>query len=501
LDTQEAIVDKKGDNQSTGSIRGSSTGIGNLCMGETQTKDVGYTLAGNIARIRYEDIPGDVVDITKKTILDIFGTILGGSGAGAGIKEIVEVVKDGGGKEESSIIGYGMKTNAWMAAFANGAMAHALDYDNVHDDAFTHPSTSTVPAAFAVAERVGKVNGKNFITAVALGDDLHCRLGYALCRAGDFSTQGAWMPPLVLGGFAAAAVSAKLFGLDEERIVDAFGIAFNRTGGSLEIIHDPGLLRGLYAAFPGITGVLAAVMAKYGIPGIKTCFEGKAGLFNVYFRGIYDRDSLTKGLGEVFEGAGVSFKPWPSCRFTNPYVDATLQIVKEHNILPEQVKEIVASYEADNVKNCCEPITARQNPQTPPEAKLSLPFTIAMAVGLRKMEIGDFSPENIKSEVLLSLARKVTPRFDPGLKSSSKTMLPAVVEIKTIDGKAFSKRVDLVYGHPQNPMSWDDLVKKFRDCASYSARPISEKNIDGVVEMITRLEDVQDMREIVGLVS
>jgi 2-methylcitrate dehydratase PrpD len=484
----EAIVDKRRGND-------------NLCMGEIQGKDVGYTLAANIARIRYEDLPRDVVDVTKKTILDILGTILGGSGAGAGIREIVEVVKDGGGRGESSVFSYGIKTNAWMAAFANGAMAHAIDYDNVHDDAFTHPSTSTVPAAFAVAERVGKVNGKDFITAIALGDDLHCRLGYALCRAGDFPTQGAWMPPLALGGFAAAAVSAKLLGFDEERIVDTFGIAFNRTGGTLEIIHDPGLLRGLYAAFPGITGVLAAVMAEHGIPGIKTCFEGKAGLYNVYFRGIYDRDSLTKDLGKVFEGAGVSFKPWPSCRFTNAYVDATLQIVKEQNILPEQVKEIVASYEADNVRNCCEPIAARQNPQTPPEAKLSLPFTIAMAVGLRKMEIGDFSPENIKSEVLLSLARKVTARFDPELKSDSKTMLPAVVEIKTIDGKIFSKRVDLVYGHPQNPMSWDDLIRKFRDCASYSAKPISGKNIDQVVEMITRLEDVQDVREIVGLVS
>ena len=171
---------------------------------------------------------------------------------------------------------------------------------------------------------------------MALGDDLHCRLGYALCRAGDFSTQGAWMPPLVLGGFAAAAVSAKLVGLDEDRIVDAFGIVFTRTGGSLEIIHDPGLLRGLYAAFPGISGVLAAIMAHHGIPGIKSCFEGKAGLFNVYFRVVYDRDSLMNDLGRVFEGAGVSFKPWPSCSFTNAYVDATFQIVREQNIFPKR---------------------------------------------------------------------------------------------------------------------------------------------------------------------
>ena len=141
-------------------------------------------------------------------------------------------------------------------------------------------------------------------------------------------------------------------------------------------------------------------MAHQGITGIKTCFEGKAGLYNTYFRGVYDRESLTKELGRTFEGEGVSFKPWPSCRFTNPYVDATLKIVNEYDILPRDIAEIRAHYEADNVRNCCEPFAARRRPRSPPEAKLSLPFTIAMAVVLRKMEIGDFSPEKIKGTLL-----------------------------------------------------------------------------------------------------
>ena len=468
---------------------------------ETHVQDVGYALAANIAKVKYEDIPSDVVDVTKKSILDTLGTIIGGSGAGAGTKEIVELVKEGGGKKESSIIGHRVKTNAWMASFANGAMAHALDYDNVHDDAFTHPTISTLPAALAVVERVGRVNGKEFITAMTLSDDLNCRLAYSLSRPGNPAAQGDWMPPLVLGGFAAAAVSAKLLRLDQEKIVDAFGIAFNRTGGSLEIILDPGLLRGLYAAFPAITGVLAALMAERGIPGIKTCFEGRAGLYNVYFRGVYDRASLTKGLGKVFEGAGVSFKPWPACRFTNPYIDATLQIVKEQNLRPEDVAEIVVCYEAENVRNCCEPLEVKQNPMTPPEAKLSIPFTIAIAIARRRVEIADFSSDSIREPVLLSLARKVTPRYDPQLKGDSKTMLPAVVEIKTKGGRAYSKRVALVYGHPQNPMSWEDLIKKFRDCASFSAKPIPKKNIDEVIEKITRLEGVRDMKKVISLVA
>ena len=467
---------------------------------EDTRQDVGYALAANVASLKYEEIPDTVVETTKKIILDTLGVIIGGSGAGTGVKEVVDLVRAGGGAEESTVIGFDFKTNAWSAAFAMGAMAHALDYDNVHDDAFTHPSSSTVPAALAVAEWT-RASGREFITAMALGDDLHCRLAYSLSRIGDPDRQGLWMPPLVLGGFAAAAVSARLLGLDQERIVNAFGITLTRTGGPLEIVIDPGALRGLYAAFPAMTGVLSARMAHKGIPGIKTCFEGKAGLYNTYFRGIYDRESLTKDLGRFFEGAGVSFKPWPSCRFTNPYVDATLQIVREQNILPRDIAEIRAHYEAENVRNCCEPVAARQRPQSPPEAKLSLPFTIAMAAALRKMEIGDFSSENIISEELLDLARKVIPIYDPSLKSDSKTMLPAVVEIMTYDSSVFSKRVDLVYGHPHNPMSWDDLIRKFKDCASYSARRVPRNNIDRAIEKILNLEHILDVSELIDLVK
>lgn len=466
-----------------------------------QSRDVSYQLAENIASCTFEDLTADTIETTKRTILDTIGVIIGGSGAGAGIENVVQMVKAGGGTEESTVYGHNIKTNCWMAAFANGAMAHSLDYDNVHDDAFTHPSTSTVPAALAVAEKVGGVSGKEMITAMALGDDLHCRLAYSLSKPRDPATLGSWMFPLVLGGFASASVASRLLGLSAERIVDAFGIMLNRTGGPLEIIHDPGPLRGLYASFTSFSGVFSAMMAYYGIPGIKACFEGQAGFFNAYVKGSYDRSALTGDLGKRFEGAGVSFKPWPSCRFTHPYVDATLQIVKEHDILPENIVEIIAGYESENVKKCLVPAEIRQNPGSSPEAKISLPFTIAMAVAFRKIEIGDFSNENIASPFLLQLAKKVTPKFDASLKTNSMTMLPALVEIKTENGRVYSKRVDLVYGHPENPMSWEDLVLKFKDCLSYSAKSIPEKNISQAVEQIMDLEKCQDVNEVIHLLS
>lgn len=484
--------------------RGSDT-VAKAEDGTTQAadRDVGFDLAENIARIGYDDLPAQVVDVTKKTLLDTLGVIVGGSGAGAGVAEIVDLVRDGGGKPESTVIGHGLRTNAWMAAFANGAMAHALDYDNVHDDAFTHPSTATVPAALAAAERSGGVSGRQFIAALALADDLHCRLAYSVARIGDMSRQGAWMPPVALGGFAAAAAAAKLLGLDAARTLDALGLVYNRTGGSIEIVETPypSYLRGLYAAFPSITGVLSAVMAARGIPGIKTCFEGKAGLYNVYFRGLYDRASLVQELGQRFEGAGVSFKPWPSCRFSNPYIDATLQLVRAHDLRPADVEQVIVSYAVDKARNCIEPLDVRRSPKSPPEAKLSIPFTVALAIARRKVEIVDFDEDSLRSPEVLGLAQKVVGKYDAQMVSKSKTMLPAVVEIRTRSGQSHLQRVDLVYGHPDKPMSWDDLGSKFRDCARFAARRIAPADVERVVERVRNLETVADLREVIGLVA
>ena len=250
-----------------------------------------------------------------------------------------------------------------------------------------------------------------------------------------------------------------------------------------------------------MTGVLSARMAARGIPGIRTCFEGKAGFYKVYFRGLYDRASLTTDLGKTFEGAGASFKPWPCCRYTNPYVDATLQIVRERDMHPADVKEIVVSYASDKTKSCCEPLDVRRRPQSPPEAKLSIPFTVAIAVARRKVRIADFSAESLADPVLLEIAQKVTSKYDPALTSTSKTMLPGIVEIRTRGDKIYSKRVDVIYGHPQKPMNWDDLALKFRDCVSYSSKPISKASVEKVIAQVMDLEDLRDITEIISLIA
>ncbi len=142
-------------------------------------EDITSIIARNIVNVEYKDLPLKTVEATKRDILDTLGVSLAASTRDPWCREVAEFVKEGGGKEEASIIAFGGKVPSWMAALANGALAHALDYDDIHDDAYVHAGVTTVIPAFAIAERMGRVSGKDFITAVTLGLDLSCRLGLA----------------------------------------------------------------------------------------------------------------------------------------------------------------------------------------------------------------------------------------------------------------------------------------------------------------------------------
>jgi len=457
-------------------------------------EDVSCVIARHLVAVDYEDLPSEVVTVTKRSILDILGAILGASGTIPGCRKLAELVKEAGGKEESTIIGFGGKVPAWMAAFVNGAMAHCLDYDDTHDLAMMHTSAPTVPPGFAVAERLGNISGKEFITAVALGEDLACRMALAV-----ISPTVVWHPIALLGVFASTATCAKLLGLDEERIVDAFGIALCQAAGTMELGYGTGSdLRGMYNAFSGKGGVLSALMSHKGITGMRTSLEGRAGFFNAYYQGQYNREALISDLGKRYENVNIAFKPWPSCRATHPYIEATLWMMREYDIGTRDIEEVVV-YVGDFSRNLCEPLEARQKPATALDAKLSIPFTVGTAIAKGKIVIDDFTPDGLRNVEALKLAEKVTPKFDAQL--STKGLPPAIVEMRTINGKEYSKRIDIPYGHPQNPMSMEEFLNKFMDCASHSAKQLPKENVEDVIHLIDKLEEVDDVGQVMRLLG
>ena len=455
--------------------------------------DVIYTLAGNIIDTNYENLPSEVVKATKRLFMDGLGVGLAGS-AEAGVSELIDIVRDWDGRRESTVWVYGDRLPCVSAAQANATMIHALDYDDTHDVAILHASSVAVPTALAIAEKLGGVDGKRLITAVALAVDLAARL----CLANKVSVfDRGWQYTAIHGNFSAAAITGKLLGLDTETLVSAFGLAYHQAGGNLQCIHDGTLAKRAGPGFAARDGIMAALMAQKGITGARNVLQGRDGLFNVYHRGDYNPEVLTANLGEKFEVVNLSFKPYPCCRNTNPPIDATLTMVGEYNIKAEDVDSVTIYVSKGAMKLLGEPLSTKQNPSTTVDAQFSIPWAVASAIVKGKVGIAEFTPQAIKDKTVLALSNKVTPKLDESLNRMG--VSPAIVEIKTKDGKVYSKRVDTPYGSPENPMSMDAMAAKLRDCASYAAKPLSQKNVEKLIQLVSRLEAVSDVEEVVRL--
>jgi 2-methylcitrate dehydratase PrpD len=455
-------------------------------------------LAKNVVGAKYEMLPREIVETTKKSILDTLGVMLAASTLEPACQEMVELAKESGGVEESTIIAFGGKAPSLMAAFANGSLTHALDYDDVHDEFGLHPTASCLPAALALSERIGEVDGKKFITAICMANDLTVRLGSAITQT---QIEHGWMRPTVFGTFGSAAAAGKILELNENQMVTALSLASMQTAGTWENANAIGSnLRAIRDVLLAQAGVISALMAQKRLTGFSSGLEGRFGFFPVFFRGHYNRDPVLAGLGSSYGGGDISFKPWPGCRCCHNSTAATLDLVQENDIKPQDIKEIMLNIDSSTVP-LCEPVEERTKPTTLIGARFSVPYIVAVAAVKRNVTLADFTPEALKQPEVLEMAEKIAWRVDPEIDGIITAIGPVIAEIKCKDGKSYSKRVDFPYGHPKKPISMKALQAKFRDCASYSVKPLTATEIDRVIELVTNLEEVPNVSQIINLLS
>jgi 2-methylcitrate dehydratase PrpD len=464
--------------------------------------DAAYALARNLAETNYRDIPADIVDITRKQILDILGVMLGGSSR-PGIRELAELIGEWGGREESTVFCFGYKVPAPNAAQVNAAMGHALDYDDTGDGP-THPSVVVVPTALAVAERQGKVSGSEFITAVTLGVDMMCRLGQAFRSGLKTATvaghPGAgWHLTALYGYLAAAGVAARLLGLDAERLHHALGIAYHQCSGNGQCVTEGALTKRMGPGFAARGGIVAALMAEKGITGARDCLEGEVGLYNLYHKGEYDPTPLTAGLGKSFAGTSVSMKPYPCCKGTHSYVDAALALVNKHNIKAGDVREITV-YCQDVTNFLVHPLEKRSRPENPVDSQFSIPWAVSAVIARGRAGVGEFTAEAIKSADILEIASRVRIAEDATLYDGG-LMARAKISLTTKQGRTYVEQSVSPDEGSGKSLPFSAYERKFRDCAAYSIKPLSDKKADEVIACINRLERLDDVRELIGLLS
>jgi len=463
-------------------------------MVSTQSKNDSTAILTEFASdTDYARLSPNVVEFSKRVLLDTIGVMLAATTLEKAVLPIIELAKEGGGKEESTIIGFGGKVPCWMAAFANGALSHALDYSS-SDSRGVAPGGVTVPTALAMVERIPQTSGKQLITAVAVGSEVLMRIGGAITRN---PMHFGWVSPMLLGVFGAAVTAGKLAGLGPQQMMDAIGIALHQAGGTWEMAEDPASsFRAVRNCFVNKTGVLAALMAQAGVSAAKDPLGGKHGLYHQYFQGEYDSSVLINGLGSEFRFENISFKPYPSCRDTHTSIDAALMLARRYAIEPEQVEEIQLTVGPMGEKACL-PLEQRRRPQTSIEAKFSLPFTVATAIARRRVTLVDFSHSGIKDPDVLNLARRVNYR----VKQGSPGLDPGIVDIRLKDGRILHEEVETPRGSPQSPMSQGDLVEKFRDCAQYSLKPLRSSDVDAIIAYIRDLEHQTNLSELIKWVS
>jgi 2-methylcitrate dehydratase PrpD len=466
--------------------------------------------AKNFVATRFEDLPRDVVEVTKKEVLDLLGVALAGT-ASPGMKDIVDMVMDWGGKEESSVICRGRKVPAPMAAQANANVGHALDFDDVHDLAVMHPAVVMVSTCMAVAESLGGVNGRDFINAAAIGVDMICRLALAAWPGYDpavpetrnkaFQSErvkAGWHFTTLMGYLASAGSAGKLLGLDEDRMVNAFGIAYHQCAGNHQGRDDGTHTKRLGPGFAARAGVASALMAQKGITGARNSLEGHMGLYKMFFQGGYDRETLIRDLGSHFEGVNVSFKPYPCCRGTHPSIDAMLGLVAAHRIRLEDVKEIRVFVDAGGHQMLSSPLEVKTRPRTPVDAQFSIPWGVATALAKGRVSMEHYTDAAIKSADILEAAGKINVVLDHSLDVADK--IPSgKIEVETKGGQTYANRVDFPLGSPERQMTFDDCAGKFMNCASHSATGVSRERLERVIELTRQLEQMENVGEIMAL--
>ncbi len=459
------------------------------------------SLADYLVSVRYDEIPRPVIEATKAQIINILSAAIGGSEAG-GIGELVDLLQGWGGKPESTLIAYGYKLPAPAAAQANASMAHALDFDDTYNKMTLHVAVVTVPPSLAVAELLGGVSGKEFLTAVTLAVDLGCRMA-AVLQTPPGEPQTAWHFwhfTTLFGYFMAAAAAGRLLRLDVEQMLNALGLAYHQASGNMQVIREGALAKRLGPGFASRRGVESALMAQKGITGVKNFIEGEVGFYDLYHpRSTYrNLGKLTDRLGQKFENEDVSLKPYPCGVVNHTAIEAAMALATEYDIQPADVTKIMV-YTGAGSYILCQPLEEKRHPKNAVDTQFSIPWSVATAIAKRRASVEDYTDEATKDTIVNNLTSKLDVGLDPSL--TGETIEPARVIITLRGGRALTKQVDIPLGSPKKPFSAADIRRKLKTCNSVSIKPLSEQQLDKLLSAVASLEEFDDVTALVSLLT
>lgn len=439
-------------------------------------------LAHLIAETTYEDLPEDAVLQAKRALLDTIGVTLAGHGEESG-RIITAWVEDAGGQQEAAVLGTALYTSPALAALANGTLGHALDFDDVTFHMRGHPSVPVAPAALALGEAMGS-SGAEVITAFVVGVEVEAKIGKAMTSA---LPRRGWHPTGTLGTLGAAAAAAKILGLTVPQTQMALGIAASKAAGLRQNFGT--MTKPLHAGEAARSGVEAAQLAQRGFTADAQILDSRFGFFNTFVgAGEFTLETVVQDFGAPYEivSPGIGVKPYPACRQTHRSIDAMLALVQAHNLQAQDISEIICSTSARMLD-----FLIHHQPQTGLAGKFSMEYCLAAALLHGKVGLPQFADASVQDPRAQDLLQRVHLVYPDQDQPNWDTPMPDIIEVVLHNGQRFQQRVDIPKGDPQLPLSWEELVAKFMDCAAVA---LPAEHIRAAVQHCTHLETLPTLQ-------
>ena len=456
-------------------------------------EDPAGQLAQMLADLHFEDIPEEHIEYAKKDIFDALGCLIAGT-TGPTVPTVLEMIRDWNCTGSSPVIVFGTKLPPTLAALANGTIARACDLGDTHNRG-GHICEWIVPTLLTGLSLTARpISGKEFLTAFVGGAEWGAR--EHVCIHLQYHTT--ITPGECAGSRYATGALAKMLGLDKEQIWNAQGLAYSSKPQSEQQKYNEGMpMVRLQHGYVCSDAVASVSLAQRGVEGVKGIYMGSGGLLkNIKHGDLEPVDFLVDGLGERWVWREeVTMKPYAGCKYNHTPIYGLLRMMDEYRFSWREIDAV--HYTVSNGCRCTiEPKQEKWNPRTPAEALFSNPYSVAFAAVTGDCFLDAYEQqvidEKMNSPEFRDLMSRLSYEVDPSLPPFD----GYTIRLRLKDGRTFEKVENELLGNVVNPMTWEQVEEKFRKCARYSARQISEEACGTISRLCRNMEEIPDMRQL-----
>ncbi len=439
-------------------------------------------LAGFLAELTYEQIPGVVLDRTEDLFLDWIGSALASQGARP-IPLFERYAERMGPREgKSKILVSGRGTSAYFAALVNGASSHLVEQDDLHNSSVLHPATVVFSAVLAAAQDLGKT-GQDLLLASVAGYEAGIRIGEFMGR----SHYRIFHTTATVGTLAAAVGVGKLLNFDKEQFINLLGTAGTQAAGLWEFLRDAADSKQLHTSKAAADGLLAAYLTEDGLTGARNILEGDQGMA-AGMSSDSDPAKLSDRLGSRWALVETSFKFHASCRHTHPAADALLHLMQREGLRHEQIAKVVTRVHQGAID-----VLGRVDvPQTVHQAKFSMGAVLGLIAVHGSAQLIEFRDLALTDADVAAFREKVTMELDPEVDGAYPARWLGRVIVTTTDGRTLSAGIDEPKGDPGNTLSRPELEDKVQRLLAFSGARTVEQGT-ALIQRVWQLRDAQDL--------